>query len=1561
MSKTYSASYSDVTLANPAYNPVYVTGTITGTASALEGVGPTFWTVGNSGLISASGGATTAGIRLDAGGVVANQASGTISGYVAVGVYGRGTVTNAGTLTGTSRGIEVTGGGTAVNQSGGYIGAPGGTGILVDSATGTAGYAANLSGGIIVAGANGMIGTGVSGGVLALVNLGAVTAETGYGLYATNTGGVTNAAGGTVVAGIDGLRINNGYPTVPDVAVNAGAITASRHGFFLSGGGVTGINATGGYVKPLDDCVVIYGGGSFTNQSGGTLNAGRHGVFFNFGTGTVLNQGAITATNRGIWLENGGSVTNAAGGVIYAYSFGVLNTVDAMTVANAGTIIATAASAAYAVLLSAGYAERLIVDPGAVFIGTVSGGNTIGSTAVSALELASGATAGTLSGLGSQFVNFSQAAVDAGAAWTLTGSNTIAIGETFTDNGTLANTGTITGGITLGSGASLSNLGGTIAQSGGTALYSYAAGVSVTNTGVIRESAGAFSAISIYGNVSNAAGATISGWRGAHLTGVAGTLFNAGVIAGTGTTQGAAVVLSSGGAVSNATTGTISSSYGSAVYVTGTSGTVINAGDIFNPGANGVGIELTSGGTISNAASGTISSTSHDAIYIIGGSGTILNAGLITDAGSAGADIALLIGGLVSNAATGRITSLQRTAVYVTGSAGTLVNAGLIQSSGSHTAIVLEVGGSVTNQAGASIYGGSSHSGVYITGSSGTVINDGLLAGGSVSGVHLHRGGGVTNQASGTITANASNHAAIYVTGAAGGVVNAGLINALSMLQGGSVTNQAGGIIATIGTITGVFINGASSEVVNAGSIGGGGGVGLLVGGYVTNAVTGVITATQGAGVAISGGAATVMNSGKIISNGGTAVGVGVNAGGVVGNAASGTIVGATGIHFGGGAGTLVDAGTVTGTAGVAVSFSPGFTNQLIVDPGAVFNGSVNGGNLVGATVVSTMELASSASAGTLTGLGSQHVHFANITIDSGAAWTLASAALGAGYTIIDAGRLTNAGSLGSTVMLAAGAQLTNAPGAIISASSVAVTGATSGQVVNQGTIVGVGGVEVGAGSTVTNAAGALITAGTMNGVEIIGGGSLFNAGSIGNAGIDFSAVYFHGSGTLYNAATGTITATYRDIDVFGGSGTVVNLGLLTSSNTAQSAIALENGGGITNAAGGTILAAYHDIYIKGGGTVLNAGMIAATGANTIAVGMLAGNTNRLIVAPGAAFVGNVDGGNTIGATATSYLELASAGSTGTLSGLGTQFIDFAQVTLDAGAKWDVQGAVPSGETIQLANGAYLQLANPGSVAGSVVNFAAGETIDLKGVNPSSVSFASGTLSFGGGSFALALSGAGGVAASASTDGAAVVTCFRAGTRIATVRGEIAVEHLAIGDRVHSLPLPSASQMEERERRARDEVSWIGHRHIDCTQHPKPHLVWPVRVMHGAFGDGLPHRDLWLSPDHAIYVNGVLIPVKYLINRTTIVQVPVADVTYFHVELPHHAVLLAEGLPVESYLETGDRANFDNGGAPIRLHPEFASRAWEAHGCVPLVMAGPALEAARATLDPIALSLRSAA
>ena len=720
--------------------------------------------------------------------------------------------------------------------------------------------------------------------------------------------------------------------------------------------------------------------------------------------------------------------------------------------------------------------------------------------------------------------------------------------------------------------------------------------------------------------------------------------------------------------------------------------------------------------------------------------------------------------------------------------------------------------------------------------------------------------------------------------------------------------------------------------------------------------ITGTITGTRSALEGTASTAWTIANSGLITGGtSATTAGIRLDAGGLVINQAGGTISGHDAVAFYGGAGTIIDAGSI----GAAVAFASGYTNTLVVNPGALFAAKVDGGNTLGAAATSTLELASGVTAGTLTGLGTQYVRFASIGVDSGAIWTLASAALGAGYAIYDAGTLTNQGSLGSAVTLASGVIFTNAASATMNAGSY--------------------------GASVYGAPG--------------GPATVINAGTIRNSGTA-DGIKLNDGGHVTNLAGGTISGFYAGIGIYNATGTIINTGRITATGTRSDGVFLQKGGVVINQAGGIIADAlasnYGAVDVPGASTVINAGTI--SGIST-AVEFYTGYAARLIVEPGAVFNGLVVGGNLSGAASASYLELASAATLGTLAGLGTQFVNFRRVALDAGASWsltgativtgqtltalagstladagalynygvvaldpstltvgsllgsgvamlgagstlDLQATLASLGTIAFAGSAELLLATPTFVAGSIQSFAAGGTIDLAGVDPASVSFASGHLYFGSsGSMLLNLaSGGTPVSAPDGAGGALVTLCFREGTRIATNKGAVAVEHLAIGNCVRiwgDQQLP---------------IVWLGHRRIDCTRHPKPRFVWPVRIARDAFGDGVPHRDLWLSPDHAILVDTMLIPVKHLTNGKSIAQVPVGDVTYWHVELPHHTVLLAEGLPVESYLDAGDRANFDNGSAPLRLHPDFATRAWEARGCAPLLISGPPLEAIRTRL-----------
>jgi collagen type I/II/III/V/XI/XXIV/XXVII alpha len=94
--------------------------------------------------------------------------------------------------------------------------------------------------------------------------------------------------------------------------------------------------------------------------------------------------------------------------------------------------------------------------------------------------------------------------------------------------------------------------------------------------------------------------------------------------------------------------------------------------------------------------------------------------------------------------------------------------------------------------------------------------------------------------------------------------------------------------------------------------------------------------------------------------------------------------------------------------------------------------------------------------------------------------------------------------------------------------------------------------------------------------------------------------------------------------------------------------------------------------------------------------------------------------------------------------------------------------------------------------------------------------------------------------------------------------------------------------------------------------------------------------------------------VKYLINGSTITQVPVDQVTYHHIELPRHDVVLAQGLPAESFLVIKDGSNYAKRPGPVRLYPDLTSWIWEAFGCARLIVTGPELAAARALVESFA-------
>jgi Hint domain/RTX calcium-binding nonapeptide repeat (4 copies) len=199
--------------------------------------------------------------------------------------------------------------------------------------------------------------------------------------------------------------------------------------------------------------------------------------------------------------------------------------------------------------------------------------------------------------------------------------------------------------------------------------------------------------------------------------------------------------------------------------------------------------------------------------------------------------------------------------------------------------------------------------------------------------------------------------------------------------------------------------------------------------------------------------------------------------------------------------------------------------------------------------------------------------------------------------------------------------------------------------------------------------------------------------------------------------------------------------------------------------------------------------------------------------------------------------------------------------------------------------------------------------------------------------------------------------CYLEGARIMTARGEVAVEALRVGDLVVTA---------HGQGPVLQPVVWVGRTRVHLARHPRPELAAPVLVCAGALGESTPHRDLRVSPEHAMFVEGRLVPAGLLVNGTSIVREPWWQVvTWYHVELPAHGLLMAEGAPAESYFDAGNRHLFGNGGALAALFPDFAAgrdeRRYEDAACFPLLREeGPALDAIRAGLATRAAAMGAA-
>jgi hypothetical protein len=532
-------------------------------------------------------------------------------------------------------------------------------------------------------------------------------------------------------------------------------------------------------------------------------------------------------------------------------------------------------------------------------------------------------------------------------------------------------------------------------------------------------------------------------------------------------------------------------------------------------------------------------------------------------------------------------------------------------------------------------------------------------------------------------------------------------------------------------------------------------------------------------GVALLAGG-KVENFGTIEGSGALADGVTLTNGGTVINGASGATTAlisgdSDGIYVGNLAGTVTNYGTVTGTAGVGIYFKENSNNTvtnagtiagasghdsvlfgggndlLILDPGAVFTGAADGG-----AGSNTLELASAASAGTITGIGTSLINFGTITIDPGAAWTFAGnntiasgvtlnddgmltntgTLTGVGTLTIDPGTMVNSGYLGLQVALQTGSTLDNTSTGTISVTSGSAVTGTGGavSVVNAGTIESTNaGVYLKDGGSVANTGTAALISGGADGVLVTNAaGTVSNVGAI-KASASGNGIDLNDGGSVANTGTAALIAGgVYGIKVTGATGSVSNSGTIEGAASGSVGVFLADGGSVANTGTAALISGYgNGIVVNGAaGTVSNAGTIegtagigvefigtsndTVTNSGTIAGGgghdavLLSGSNDRVVVDPGAVFVGTVDGGG--GST----LELASA-SIGTISGIGTSFANFGAVTVDPGADWRLAGMNTLAGTIM--SGGRLEVLSGATAAGTIDFAAASGSLLIDGTN----------------------------------------------------------------------------------------------------------------------------------------------------------------------------------------------------------------------------------------------------
>jgi hypothetical protein len=598
-------------------------------------------------------------------------------------------------------------------------------------------------------------------------------------------------------------------------------------------------------------------------------------------------------------------------------------------------------------------------------------------------------------------------------------------------------------------------------------------------------------------------------------------------------------------------------------------------------------------------------------------------------------------------------------------------------------------------------------------------------------------------------------------------------------------------------------------------------------------------------------------------------------------------------------------AGTISGYAGAGaseanvVSFGvvPGLTQ--VTAPLAVGGVLVNG--------LADFEGILSSATGLRADAGGTAVFGAAATVRLAGDVTLGDG-FGAGTLVVLSDDVAVAGDVTLAAVAAGAGSAAAILGAMDIAGTLLVGAAGAAAVVAEGIVT--------AGALTLGQAGTLRLLGTAQ----VGCGAVSNSGTIlVTEDAQFAASAYQGAGAL-------------DI---GGTALLTVAGLAADTGSAPQITIGEGAGMVAGSVG------------FASGTFDDAGLLSVAGVAQIDDVLLAGGT---LAAGSLAISGTMSGYGLIAAPVIAQSQLIEA-----LGGrllLNGNVSGTAPLEIAAGAVLEIGGS-PGAAPISFAGTDAVAVLDDAAASGfSAVQMTAADGIDLVGIAPSLVRVPAS----GGGAGAI-LNGQGGTLSQFSISlagtaanhiivlpdgaGGSLLTvngqlpCFARGTGILSPHGYRPVESLRPHD-----PVITANG----ERRP---VRWIGWRTLDLGREAA-RGGRPVLILPHAFGPGKPARMLRLSPSHAVFAGGVLIPVMHLVNGATVLRDTAAQAaTYFHIELDRHDVVLAEGLACESYFDDGNRAG---------LYQERGRRCPARRPYAPLVSSGARLAAVRRLLHERALA-----